>query len=86
MSSVLLRLLVLPHNSVAVLTDALEVAGNAGVCLTHRRQDFLAARCINWKWNSSDLLEKDDVILSDLLKIQMALYNPQRILSLDRFS
>ncbi|KAL9001767.1 MAG: hypothetical protein Q9188_005277 [Gyalolechia gomerana] len=57
----------------AVITDTPELAANTIVYLTQKRQEWLAGRYVNAKWDMDELFgKKDEIVEKDLLRVRMA--------------
>ena len=57
-----------------MLTDTPELAGDAIVYLTQKKQDWLAGRYLSCTWDMPEFFaEKDDIVKRDILKFRMAL-------------
>lgn len=56
-----------------MITDTPELAANTIVYLTQKRQEWLAGRYVNAKWDMDELFgKKDEIVEKDLLRVRMA--------------
>ena len=62
------------NDAITVLIDTPELAGDAIVYLTQKKQDWLAGRYLSCTWDMPELLAmKDDIVKRNILKFRMAL-------------